>query len=1043
MDVDSLEPGVDFTEAIKRAVTDCQVVLAVIGREWVDARDERGRRRLENSEDFVVVEIQAALSAGVRVIPVLVDEARMPRRDELPAALQGLERIHAVKLQHESFRRETDRLIQVIEKKAPDRGEGGVGDLTNDPELQPTQRQDAELPWWLQSALQTSMYGRDELLDELLRGVEKNAAVGVFVVLLRGDPGVGKTRLLAELARCMSERDVGVLAGWCDPEGIVPFGPIMEAFRPLIEQAGSISRSPIKQTSDIISLYVNGDTQAQPSTDPETDRLRFFEAMATLFRQTADDHPLFLVIDDIHWLDPSSAALLRHLLRQPAAQPVVLAGCYRSDPTEYSAAWTRILHELQRPQVSSIIDVTQLSPDASMRLIGDLAEELGEVSVDSLTERVLPLTGGNPLFLREVIAQMGLAGTSVDHRGVPLPPTMVASVSSRLQALDVGAQQVVNAAAVLGREFALQDLAEVTGQPTENVLMALDQARSARLVDEIPDLLDRFHFRHALIREAVHDLMPRSRSVRLHIAAGEAYGRRQDVGSLIARAVHLLDAVPVCSAETAAQAAVAAADEALGRLAFEQATRVIRRALSLTGPGSQISEVTRFELLIRLGRALAYQEEGSASDESFAAAASVARVLHDPSRLAIAALGDDLDTRALTPSPTRVELLAEALVALGQDESPLRVAVASTYVTVASRTLGANSVRGLAEETVELARLLGDPLVLSKALLAWTTCMSTSVDPVERLAVATEALGLAEAAGHPSRAARARLTRLDALLRLGRAAEAEAEHGRYGALAESSHVPRHRWHADVVAATLSLLRGRFSEADDFAARALATGQRFGIAEASMAFGVHKFFDHLHRGRLAELRPMLDAFAASRPDLVLWKLGAALAAVEAEDLGQARAVLDEFVATLPDLDPEEEFSSDQLLLAAQLASLLEAGPSIAEVLWSRLLPCRGQFEVFGASAGTLGPVDRVLGLLAAERGQHRDALTLLSAAFELCRTMSAIPWLVWTAADLALELRAGGDAAQADQIAASVEGMAEQLELGEQARRLRAAARGGD
>jgi tetratricopeptide (TPR) repeat protein len=452
------------------------------------------------------------------------------------------------------------------------------------------------------------------------------------------------------------------------------------------------------------------------------------------------------------------------------------------------------------------------------------------------------------------------------------------------------------------------------------------------------------------------------------------------------------------------------------------------------------SSPSRCARLRPCGHALAYQGEDSASNEAFAAAASVARALHDPSRLAVAALGDDLDTRALTPSPARVELLAEALAALGEELSPLRVAVASAYVALGSRTLGAGRVRGLADETVRLARRLGDPLALSKALLAWTTCANTSADPLERLGVTTEALGLAEASGHASRAARARLTRVAALIRLGRAEEAVAEHARYRQLAESSQVPRHRWHADVVAAALHRLGGRFPEADDAAASALATGRRFEIAEAPLAFGVHTFFVHLHRGRLAELRSPLEGFVASRPDLVLWRLGAALAAVEAGDLEPARAVLDEFVAVLPDLDGEDEFSSDQLLLTSQLASLLDAGAEVAEMLWPRLLPLRGQFEVFAASAATLGPVDRALGLLAAQRGQHEDAVSLLSGALNLCRRMGAEPWGVWTAADLALELRAVHDCASAERTAGSALGIAEKLAMGGQARRLRTAAR---
>jgi hypothetical protein len=130
-----------------------------------------------------------------------------------------------------------------------------------------------------------------------------------------------------------------------------------------------------------------------------------------------------------------------------------------------------------------------------------------------------------------------------------------------------------------------------------------------------------------------------------------------------------------------------------------------------------------------------------------------------------------------------------------------------------------------------------------------------------------------------------------------------------------------------------------------------------------------------------------------------------------------------------------------MFTSQLASLLDAGAPVAEMLWPRLLPLRGQFEVFAACAATLGPVDRALGLLAAQRGQHQEAVSLLSGALDLCRRMGAEPWGVWTAADLALELTAVHDSASAERIAGPALRIAEKLAMDGQARRLRTAARG--
>jgi hypothetical protein len=126
MDVDSIEPGLDFGDAIQQAVGSSDVLLALIGREWLTATDEGGRRRLDDPDDIVRLEVEAALERSIRVIPVLAEGAIMPRRQDLPDSLAGLVRRNAVRLTHESFRHEAARLIEVIAKVLDQRAESIV-----------------------------------------------------------------------------------------------------------------------------------------------------------------------------------------------------------------------------------------------------------------------------------------------------------------------------------------------------------------------------------------------------------------------------------------------------------------------------------------------------------------------------------------------------------------------------------------------------------------------------------------------------------------------------------------------------------------------------------------------------------------------------------------------------------------------------------------------------------------------------------------------------------------------------------------------------
>lgn len=114
MDVDSIAPGLDFVRVLEEQVGQCDALLAVIGKGWIDARDDTGARRLDNPEDFVRIEIESALKQDKRVIPVLVGDSHMPRPEELPEAIRPLARRNAVRLTHERFRADAQGLIKAL-----------------------------------------------------------------------------------------------------------------------------------------------------------------------------------------------------------------------------------------------------------------------------------------------------------------------------------------------------------------------------------------------------------------------------------------------------------------------------------------------------------------------------------------------------------------------------------------------------------------------------------------------------------------------------------------------------------------------------------------------------------------------------------------------------------------------------------------------------------------------------------------------------------------------------------------------------------------
>ncbi len=124
MDVDTIQPGLDYVEVVQEAVGSCDALIAVIGREWLGASDGSGRRRLENPEDLVRLEIATALARNIRVIPVLVQDAREPLATELPDELKPLARRNSLELSDSRFRADVERLIEVLQTPTPDRSIG-------------------------------------------------------------------------------------------------------------------------------------------------------------------------------------------------------------------------------------------------------------------------------------------------------------------------------------------------------------------------------------------------------------------------------------------------------------------------------------------------------------------------------------------------------------------------------------------------------------------------------------------------------------------------------------------------------------------------------------------------------------------------------------------------------------------------------------------------------------------------------------------------------------------------------------------------------
>ncbi|MBV9713945.1 MAG: AAA family ATPase [Solirubrobacterales bacterium] len=371
--------------------------------------------------------------------------------------------------------------------------------------------------------MSSRLVGRAGELAELERARHDAALGRPSLVLLGGDSGVGKTRLVAELERVLEPRAGDqaalVLRGEAveQGEGELPYGPLLSALRPLVRGSHpALDALPRRTRSQLAALLPGFDDDGSPaeSHDPSA-QLRLFEALLELLDRLGDTEPVVLVLEDMHWADRSTRAFAQFLARSLRRERIVLVLTYRTDELHRRHALRPLLAELERLERAQRIE---LAPFDRGQLVEALTDILDEVPSDSLVDRLFARSEGNPLYLEELLA------AGLDGRGAA-PQSLRDAFLLRIERLSPDARRAARVIAV-GRALDEATIAEVSGVTRETLHEALREAVAEHVLVAADD--GRLGFRHALLREAVYDdLLPGER-VDLHLALAAAYERRDD-----------------------------------------------------------------------------------------------------------------------------------------------------------------------------------------------------------------------------------------------------------------------------------------------------------------------------------------------------------------------------------------------------------------------------------------------------------------------------------------------------------------------------------
>jgi class 3 adenylate cyclase/tetratricopeptide (TPR) repeat protein len=420
------------------------------------------------------------------------------------------------------------------------------------------------------------------------------------LVLVGGEPGVGKTTLVKQLIREAEQRGALTVFGRCyESEGTVPYSPFVE----MLEQAlalmpPDIVREDMGDDASEVARMVPELRRRFPDIPepldlpPEQQRRYFFNAVGSFVQRGANRFPLMMVMDDVHWADEPTLLLIEHMAALMPEMRVLGVGTYRDVELEVSRPLAAALERLLRGRLVERIAVKRFDRDGVATMLEALA---GRSAPDQVVDAVFDETEGNPFFVEEVFRHLVEDGKIFDESGqfrtditvdeLDVPESVRLVVGRRLERLGDEAQKVLAAGAVVGRGFPFTLLEEISDLDAGRLLDIVEEAESARVI--VPEERDgevHYSFAHELIRQTLLSSLSLLRRQRLHLTVANAIERtdkraRTERPSEIAH--HLLQAGAAAEPERTLEYLELTAERAMGAAAFEEALRALEDALSV------------------------------------------------------------------------------------------------------------------------------------------------------------------------------------------------------------------------------------------------------------------------------------------------------------------------------------------------------------------------------------------------------------------------------------------------------------------------------
>jgi DNA-binding winged helix-turn-helix (wHTH) protein/tetratricopeptide (TPR) repeat protein len=838
-----------------------------------------------------------------------------------------------------------------------------------------------------------------EAMQQCLREVVTEARCRFL--LIRGEAGIGKTRLLSEFL----ESDLGdansYVAASPDSGGAPAFWPWTQILREGLNKAASDNTELQDHAQILSSIFPEIQTSADliHAKPASVDRHLILSQWAGAIRSISPNRPFVIAFEDIHRTDPDTLSLLSWITQELANEPLLIVATHRHLALTDTA--TTRLTALASTSNCETIDVPPLDAESITAMLDPLTENRERTGC-ALQNR----TSGNAFYVTHLIRHLGhrLLSQSADAAISKMSPNGKEIVAHQLSDLPASTGRALSVASIIGSKFSAEMLAEILGESVVKILRDLEPAISAWFVSENgPD----YSFTHSLLRDALYQTISSNERKEFHLAF--AHSIRNRSGSLSRSAgiaEHLISAQPLGDGREAWHFSVLAGRESASRFAYSKAQSFLEAALSIDENRSIAAPDEKCNLMLELAESQLYSGDRLGARATVRIASEVARQAQSHVLQAECALKLSPDFLAIevgTSDALLIRHLEEAISRVPNESKSLQARLLARLSQALHWSDEPDRSEQLSIRALQLARESGDQTALSAALSARAETLHGPDRLPERLDALTELGEVHRATTSIAQILVQRTRMISVLLELGDMARLDAENEACRQLALETSLPQFLWYPESMDAMRSLMSGRIdSTAETLAQRYREVDAMGHDVNVIQGYATQELFRLVELDKLDVALEMIQPLSEAYPNVRSWRAGLAWIQWLAGLTEEARDSIRAFDSVQLSALFREAGAGVGIATLAEVTAHVGSREQILAI-YDRVRPISDRCAAAGYGVLYVGSYARYCGLLASALGHTEDAISYYSSAVGQEHTRGAHAWKGYSEIDLVLEL----------------------------------------